>query len=109
MELKTAFCRAVPHLAQCADDARSRQGIHRQGGRGLGWQDLTLLHDGHEQDIRLSGIDCPEKNQAYGKDAKKFTTSRVSNKVVTVQAKDVDRDGRTTHGPPKWPAQHSQS
>jgi len=56
---------------------------------------LTVLHDGKKEVIRLNGIDCPEKNQAYGNNARRFTADRVLNAVVTVETKEVDRDGRT--------------
>jgi endonuclease YncB( thermonuclease family) len=55
---------------------------------------ISVLHDGREEVIRLNGIDCPEKNQAYGKKAKNFTSEKVLNKFVTIEAHDVDRDGR---------------
>jgi endonuclease YncB( thermonuclease family) len=56
---------------------------------------LTVLNDGKEEDIRLNGIDCPEKNQVYGNKAKQFTSNKALNTVVTVEVKGVDRDGRT--------------
>ena len=31
---------------------------------------LEVLHNQHPERIRLSGIDCPEKGQAFGKRAK---------------------------------------
>ena len=55
---------------------------------------FTVLHGGQEEEIRLEGIDCPEKAQYYGEDSTKFTKSRVLHKVVMIQPKDVDRDGR---------------
>ncbi len=49
---------------------------------------------GHER-IRLHGIDCPEKRQAFGKRAKQFTSTLVFGNTVTVQVLDRDRYGRT--------------
>ncbi len=45
--------------------------------------------------IRLYGIDCPEKSQAFGKKAKQFTSKLVFGKVVEVEVMDTDRYGRT--------------
>jgi micrococcal nuclease len=56
---------------------------------------ITVLHEGNDEVIRLNGIDCPEKTQAYGKKAKKYTSDKVLNEMVTIESKDVDRDGRT--------------
>ena len=35
---------------------------------------IDVLHNGQAERIRLNGIDCPEKKQAYGKKAKQFTS-----------------------------------
>jgi micrococcal nuclease len=56
---------------------------------------MIVLKDGVEEVIRLNGIDCPEKSQVHGNKAKQFTSNRALNTVVTVEAKEVDRDGRT--------------
>ncbi len=56
---------------------------------------ITVLHKGKGERIRLHGIDCPEKRQAFGKRAKQFTSNLVFAKTVTVQAVDRDRYGRT--------------
>ncbi len=67
-------------------------------GRVVGVSDgdtITVLHNGKGERIRLHGIDCPEKRQAFGNRAKQFTSTLVFGKTVTVQALDQDRYGRT--------------
>ncbi len=54
-----------------------------------------MLHNGKGERIRLHGIDCPEKRQAFGNRAKQFTSRLVFGKTVTVQVLDRDRYGRT--------------
>jgi len=57
---------------------------------------LTVLNDTNEQiKIRLNGIDCPEKAQAYGNKAKQFTKVLVHKEMVVIQAYGTDRYGRT--------------
>ena len=56
---------------------------------------ITVLKDSKEEVIRLNGIDCPEKSQVYGSKAKQFTSNRALTTVVTVEEKEIDRDGRT--------------
>ncbi len=67
-------------------------------GRVVGVSDgdtITVMHSGKGERIRLHGIDCPEKRQAFGKRAKQFTSNLVFAKTVTVQGVDRDRYGRT--------------
>jgi len=57
---------------------------------------ITVLKNNNEQvKIRLSGVDCPEGGQAYGKKAKSFISSMVFKKSVTVEPETTDRYGRT--------------
>jgi micrococcal nuclease len=56
---------------------------------------IDVLHNGQAERIRLNGIDCPEKGQAYGKKAKQFTSGLVFGKQVTVKTFKKDRHGRT--------------
>jgi len=57
---------------------------------------ITVLNDTNEQiKIRLNGIDCPEKGQAYGNKAKNFTKDLVAGQPVIIQAYGQDRYGRT--------------
>jgi micrococcal nuclease len=57
---------------------------------------ITVLNDANEQiKIRLNGIDCPEKAQAYGNQAKQFTKDLVAGQMVAIQAYETDRYGRT--------------
>ena len=57
---------------------------------------ITLLVSGNRQvKIRLYGIDCPEKKQAFGQAARKFTAGMVAGRTVNVQDMGPDRYGRT--------------
>ncbi len=67
-------------------------------GRVVGVADgdtITVLYNGKAERIRLHGIDCPEKRQAFGNRAKQFTSTLVFGNTVTVQVVDRDRYGRT--------------
>ncbi len=53
---------------------------------------ITVLNNSNEKiKIRLNGIDCPEKAQAYGNKAKQFTKDLVHGERVTIKAYDTDR------------------
>jgi len=56
---------------------------------------IEVLHNNHAERIRLNGIDCPEKGQAYGKRAKQAASELVSGKEVTLQTHGKDKYGRT--------------
>jgi hypothetical protein len=56
---------------------------------------FEVLHNQRPERIRLSGIDCPEKGQAFGKKAKQFTFTLIHGKEVTIQVLGKDRHGRT--------------
>jgi micrococcal nuclease len=55
---------------------------------------ISVLQDGRAVKIRLYGIDCPEKHQAYGKRAHRFTSDFAFGKDVEVRPVDRDRYGR---------------
>ena len=56
---------------------------------------LEVLHHQHPERIRLSGIDCPEKGQAYGNNAKHAASTLAFGKEVTVQTHGHDKYKRT--------------
>jgi micrococcal nuclease len=56
---------------------------------------ITVLHNGREKQIRLWGIDCPEKWQDFGGKAKNVTSVLVFAKMVQVEPVTTDRYGRT--------------
>lgn len=56
---------------------------------------IEVLHSNSAERIRLNGIDCPEKGQAYGKRAKQATSQLVFGKEVTLQTHGKDKYGRT--------------
>lgn len=56
---------------------------------------ISVLHSGKREEIRLNGIDCPEKDQSFGAEATKFTSQLALGKDVTVTSHGVDKYGRT--------------
>ena len=56
---------------------------------------IEVLHNQHPERIRLSGIDCPEKGQAFGQKAKQAASSLVFGKEVTLQTHGQDKYRRT--------------
>lgn len=56
---------------------------------------IEVLRNQHPDRIRLSGIDCPEKGQAYSKKAKQVASALVFGKDVTLQIHGKDKYGRT--------------
>ena len=56
---------------------------------------IEVLHNHHAERIRLSGIDCPEKGQAYGQKAKNAVADLAFRKEVTVKAHGHDKYKRT--------------
>ncbi len=56
---------------------------------------FTLIDSyGKISKIRLYGIDSPELNQPFGKDAKRFTTGLILNQTVFIEKISKDRNGR---------------
>jgi len=56
---------------------------------------LEVLHNQHPTRIRLSGIDCPVKGQAYGQKAKQAASELAYGKEATLQTHGKDKYGRT--------------
>ena len=56
---------------------------------------IRVFRDSKQVKIRLYGIDCPERGQAFGKKAKKFTSKMVYGKEVEIGAITIDHYGRT--------------
>ena len=52
---------------------------------------LEVLTGHHADRIRLSGIDCPEKSQAFGKRAKQAASDLAFGKEVTIQTHGHDK------------------
>jgi micrococcal nuclease len=56
---------------------------------------IEVLHNQYPERIRLRGIDCPEKGQAYGQRAKHAASAFAFGKEVTVQTYGHDKYKRT--------------
>ena len=55
---------------------------------------ITVLHLDRQKEIRLYGIDCPEKGQDFGQQAKAITAALVAGRSVDIEKKDTDRYDR---------------
>jgi micrococcal nuclease len=55
---------------------------------------IKVMYQGHAERVRLYGIDCPEKGQAFGNRAKQFTSKMVFGKNVLVKTHGCDKYGR---------------
>jgi micrococcal nuclease len=56
---------------------------------------ITILHEAKNETVRLYGVDCPEKGQDFGQNARQFTTDRVLGKKVEVQKVSTEQYGGT--------------
>lgn len=56
---------------------------------------IEVLHNHRAERIRLNGIDCPEKGQAFGKRARQAISELVFGKNVMLQTHSKDKYGRT--------------
>lgn len=56
---------------------------------------IEVLHGGRTEQVRLSGIDCPELRQAFGRRAKEFTSQLAFAKEVAIKVPGYDRYDRT--------------
>ena len=87
--LLLALLLAVPALA---DEAHQTQDF---SGKVVSVTDgdtvTVLLAGGKKEKVRLAGIDCPEKEQPFGEQAKEFTEKLCLGKKVTVTVSGADR------------------
>jgi endonuclease YncB( thermonuclease family) len=67
-------------------------------GKVIGIKDgdtFEVLYDGQPERVRLADIDCPEKSQPFGNNAKQYASDLCFGETVTVScAKKRDRYGR---------------
>jgi endonuclease YncB( thermonuclease family) len=56
---------------------------------------IEVLNDHHAERFRLSGIDCPEKGQAFGQKAKQSASALAFGQDVTLQTHGYDKYKRT--------------
>lgn len=55
---------------------------------------VVLLAGNIQKTLRLAEVDCPENSQAFGKNAKQFTSDQIFGKQITFIATSTDRYGR---------------
>jgi len=90
----------APHYPRCGKTSspQQRQEAPRKADgsvvRILDGDTIEVMIEGKPARIRLHGIDCPEKNQAFGQKAKKVTAELAGGKTVKIITRDKDRYGR---------------
>lgn len=55
---------------------------------------LVVWIDGRRQEVRLYGVDCPERGQPHADRAKAFSRDTVLNEPVRLEVRDQDAYGR---------------
>lgn len=55
---------------------------------------IRVMREGTAEQIRLMGVDCPEKRQPFGTRAKEYTSELAFGQDVTVYGDKRDRYGR---------------
>ncbi len=84
---------SVAGLASCRPSPRHEAFEGKVVGVADG--DTLVVLDGTAQvRVRLHGIDCPERGQAFGAAARRFASSLAFGKSVTVRSLGKDRYGR---------------
>lgn len=56
---------------------------------------VALLSNNEQEALRLADVDCPENGQAFGKNAKQFTSSQVFGKTIIFYRISKDKYRRT--------------
>ncbi len=56
---------------------------------------ITVLQQNKALKVRLHSVDCPEKRQEFGEEAKEFTAQHCLNKLVRIESIGLDCYGRT--------------
>jgi endonuclease YncB( thermonuclease family) len=61
----------------------------------LGGDIIDVSQDHRTERVRLHGIDCPEKNQAFGRRAGQATSALIFGKEITMKTHGKDEHGHT--------------
>jgi endonuclease YncB( thermonuclease family) len=91
----------VPLFSQAADSQTAWIKYVADGatftGKVVGVADgdtISVMRGGRAVKVRLHGIDCPEKKQPFGTQAKQFSSDLAFGEEVEVQIQSFDRYGR---------------
>lgn len=87
-----------------AISAGGQSPVPRAGDEGVFYGPLVRVKDGDSlvvkvqgvaMDIRLAGIDAPELDQPYGREAKQSLVTLAAGRQLVIKPLDTDRYGRT--------------
>ena len=80
----------------------ARAALHGRVVQVLDGDSLVVQIDGAEQQVRLQGIDCPERGQPFANKARQLTRGLALNKQVAIESVGRDRYDRIL-GHPRLP------
>lgn len=67
-------------------------------GKAVYFSDGDTFHllpaNGEKVKVRVADIDCPERAQPFGLEAKEFVMNQLKDKEITINIKETDRYGR---------------
>ena len=94
MRKKTKFNIAIPVLLVFAVSIVNAATFEAWGYKAEDGDSVVVVFNNKQLQIELDGIDCPELEQEFGKEAQAYAKSFIYKKKVTVEIRNYDEQDR---------------